>query len=364
MTNERVIAMGMAAALCACRLSAQGPLTPPGAPGVTMKTLQQIEPRTPISSAPYVITAPGAYYLTTNLVSAGHGIVVQAPNVTLDLMGFTVSGDGESGDYGIYLQGSAEVPLSGVTVCNGRVEGFHFGLYAAYLSHSRLEALQVTRNTAAGMLFSGVGGSACSGNRITACTLSRNATFGLYVQCQSGGSIQGNVIADCEMADNSNVGLRLYNATGGSHGENRVERCVLRNNLSSGIMMTAVSNTVIEACTVSGQAGRGIEMELSNHNTGMGCLIVKNTGSAGILVSQGKGNRIEGNRVIDNGGQSDRGIWTSISEKNLIVRNICIGQASNYDLDTDDTYGPIVTDTGELSAGTAAAHPWANFSRP
>jgi hypothetical protein len=159
------------------------------------------------------------------------------------------------------------------------------------------------------------------------------------------------------MADNSNVGLRLYNATGGSHGENRVERCVLRNNLSSGIMMTAVSNTVIEACTVSGQAGRGIEMELSNHNTVMGCLIVKNTGSAGILVSQGKGHRIEGNRVIDNWGQSDRGIWTSISEKNLIVRNICIGQASNYDLDTDDTYGPIVTDTGELSAGTAAAHP-------
>ena len=154
-----------------------------------------------------------------------------------------------------------------------------------------------------------------------------------------------------------------HNATGGSHGENWSNGASCEN-LSSGIMMTAVSNTVIEACTVSGQAGRGIEMELSNHNTVMGCLIVKNTGSAGILVSQGKGNRIEGNRVIDNGGQSDRGIWTSISEKNLIVRNICIGQASNYDLDTDDTYGPIVTDTGELSAGTAAAHPWANFSRP
>jgi len=364
MTSGHVIAMGMAAALCACRLSAQGPLTPTGVPGVTMKTLQQIEPRTPISSAPYVITAPGAYYLTTNLVSAGHGIVVQAPNVTLDLMGFTVSGDGDSGDYGIYLQGSAETPLSGVAVCNGRVERFHFGLYAAYLSHSCLDALQVTRNTAAGMLLSGANGSAFCGNRITDCTVSRNQTFGLYVQCLSGGSVRGNVIADCEISDNSDVGVRLYNATGGSHGENRIERCVLRSNLSSGIAMTAVSNTVVEACTVSGQTGRGIEMESSHHNTVMGCLIVRNSGSAGIYVSQGKGNRIEGNRVIDNGGQSDRGIWTSLSEKNLIMRNICIGQASNYDLDADDTYGPIVTDTGALSAGTAAGHPWANFSRP
>ena len=49
------------------------------------------------------------------------------------------------------------MPLSGVAVCND-VER-HFGLYAAYLSHSR-QALQVTQNTAMGMLFSGGNGSA------------------------------------------------------------------------------------------------------------------------------------------------------------------------------------------------------------
>lgn len=46
---------------------AQGSLTPPGAPEPTMKTLDQIEARTPISSAPFTIIRPGSYYLTTNL---------------------------------------------------------------------------------------------------------------------------------------------------------------------------------------------------------------------------------------------------------------------------------------------------------
>ena len=38
---------------------AQGSLTPPGAPAPTMKTLAQIEPRMPISSAPFTISVPG-----------------------------------------------------------------------------------------------------------------------------------------------------------------------------------------------------------------------------------------------------------------------------------------------------------------
>jgi hypothetical protein len=57
-----------------------------------MLTLSQIEPRTPISSAPITITQPGSYYLATNLtVSGGTAIVIQANGVTLDLRGFTIS---------------------------------------------------------------------------------------------------------------------------------------------------------------------------------------------------------------------------------------------------------------------------------
>jgi hypothetical protein len=73
---------------------AQGSLTPPGAPAPTMKTLAQIEPRTPIASLPFTITNAGSYYLTTNLVgtSGTNGITIASGNVTLDLEGFALLG--------------------------------------------------------------------------------------------------------------------------------------------------------------------------------------------------------------------------------------------------------------------------------
>jgi hypothetical protein len=58
----------------------QGNLTPPGAPAPLFKTLDQVEPRTPISAFGTTLTAPGSYYLTANLVSGAStndGILVE-----------------------------------------------------------------------------------------------------------------------------------------------------------------------------------------------------------------------------------------------------------------------------------------------
>ena len=70
----------------------QGALTPPGAPALTMKTLAQIEPRIPISSAPFTISSSGSYYLTMNLTTTeSNAIVIAANGITPDLGGWTIS---------------------------------------------------------------------------------------------------------------------------------------------------------------------------------------------------------------------------------------------------------------------------------
>ena len=99
---------------------AQGSLTPPGPPAPVMVTLSQIEPRTPISTAPFTISVPGSYYLTTNLtVSSGNGITIGASDVTLDLSGFTIS----STDPANTGQGISSGVHTNIAIYNGHISG-------------------------------------------------------------------------------------------------------------------------------------------------------------------------------------------------------------------------------------------------
>jgi hypothetical protein len=119
-TKFQTFAVLLIAALAS--LFAQGPLTPPGAPAPTMKSLDQVEARTPISSIPYTIGASGSYYLTKNLdVSSGNAITIVANGVTLDLNGFTISSsEATPAGTGIRLDNGAQ----NIRIFNGNIKGF------------------------------------------------------------------------------------------------------------------------------------------------------------------------------------------------------------------------------------------------
>lgn len=107
---------------------AQGPLTPTSGPATTMKTLQQIEPRTDLAKVDGVflasmhrITDPGSYYLTDNIdVTAFHGIEIAASGVTLDLNGFSLfrSSTGASAGAAILINTDN---LTNIVIKNGHI---------------------------------------------------------------------------------------------------------------------------------------------------------------------------------------------------------------------------------------------------
>src|SRR5262245_13341253 len=135
-----------ACTLVACFANAQGNLAPSGAPAPSMKTLQQIEPRTPISSLPFTISTPGSYYLTSSLESINSGITVSANDVTIDLMGFTIGGAQNTNHPGIHVAGATNVMRRNIVVRNGSITRFGIGIRIENTQGGRVHDVVVHQN--------------------------------------------------------------------------------------------------------------------------------------------------------------------------------------------------------------------------
>jgi hypothetical protein len=153
---------------------------------------------TKITSLPSTISQSGFYYLGGNLTYSGdsNAITITADNVTLDLMGFSLTCTGTSGNLnGVYINGRKNLEVR-----NGTLRGFWTGIYEenSFGANHRIINVRADNNT-----IVGAWGIYLLGNDhlVKGCTASQNQSGGIYV---NSGTITGSVACD-----NGIVGIKL-----------------------------------------------------------------------------------------------------------------------------------------------------------
>jgi hypothetical protein len=137
------------------------------------------------------ITEPGSYVLDENLKASGDCLVVAADFVTIDFAGFTISGDGTTGE-GVTDNNAAR---RGIVIRNGAIQQFRNGIFLFDTIGSAVERMQVSDNKIDGIDFG-------SGNRVSNTIVHDNGNIGISI---SGGStVSHNVVKN-----NASVGIRV-----------------------------------------------------------------------------------------------------------------------------------------------------------
>lgn len=299
----------------------QGLLTPPGPPGPTMFTLDQlstkldlidtkVEKRTPISALPFTISASGSYYLTGNL-SGATGIVIIASNVTLDLNGFSLIG--ASATASAITSASA---LTNVTVRDGGFAGWTGSsvVNLGNVTQVRLEKLAINgtiAGTSVGFLTGA--GAVVQEVRVTAqpgtgISVGTNSTVrDCVVTGGTGGGTHGFIVGangtllNCVAAGNGADGFNLgascvvLNCSANGNGANgfdatgngiSLDGCSATSNTKAGFSLGHAS--VLKRCIAVGNSGTGIAS-----NAGTGFNLGQNSSLSECAAYNNTGNGIE-----------------------------------------------------------------------
>lgn len=337
-------------ALIATRAEGQDYWTPKGAPNTDagkMKTLAEVEPRTIISSIPFLITNSGSFYLAGTLCNTNpsHGIIIQADDVKVDLNGFSLNGSTNQPApefSGIVIN----PPGRNITIRNGVVRGWGwYGIDGANASDATVESVKFYNNGLSGVIVG-------PNSLIDTCTAYFNG-FRTLPPFPAGGSRNDGIrtadfctVRNCKSRGNNGCGV--YASTGG-----RVTDCTASENRANGIF--AWSLCTVRDCTVMGNWQGGISVQSQCRVVGNTCGGQTNLNGCGIRID-GMGNRVEDNNTCGN----QYGIMVmGTGSNNLITCNSATGNIINdFMLGSADSYGSVVQPSG---GSFSNSNPWSNF---
>ncbi|HEY4285065.1 MAG TPA: right-handed parallel beta-helix repeat-containing protein [Chthoniobacterales bacterium] len=386
-------------------LLAQGSLTPPSAPTPTMKSLDQVEARTPVDATHtpgdgtnlFIISQPGSYYLTGNIAGVGgkNGITITTENVTLDLNGFTIVGPGNTNngvDCGLQKN---------IVIRNGTIRSWSAGVSSSTSAvRLRIEKVRTRSNASAGISL----GGNCA---VVDCLIEGSSTMGISVQgsgfiqncqivsCTIGistgpnamitgchlsldslgislgvGSVvngceivsntatgiianSGCTIKDCTIASNSAKGIDTVTAGGTSAGT-IIQNCLFSGNFGNSIDLSG--SCIVRDCMIApGSTGDGINMGTVSASWISNNQIRNAAASHSGINCNGNNNRIEGNTFTSNSAALAMG---ASSNSNLIIRNIFLANTTNY---TNGGGAQKDAQIFNFGTGQVSTDPWENI---
>ena len=358
-----IITLGLTAALLA-----QGPLTPPpgansavgptnafdgsGQPQATMKSLHQVEPRTPLAAGSpgvtvnanggFTISAAGSYYLTGNLtIATGNGIVITTPHVSLDLRGFVITHTGTtvsssdsgvrvSGDHGFIsisnglIRGPSVFNTSSGTISAG---GLEYGILANVSDHISVSGVSIEGARGSAFLLNHDGSIrdchaahtqyAFSAEQVIGCTASdcrsgiSTGSGGVVSNChitaaEAGISADNSQVSHCQVQVNNGYGHATIGIDAGGSGSlpSRISHCTVVVS-SSSFSDSAVTGIMapgggVDQCTVS-LSGSGNLIGISAENGLVDSCTARLGSSPGAGSKQGVITRIATGCSIDTG---------------------------------------------------------------
>lgn len=254
--------------------------------------------------------------LTADMSCAGTALWVGADGITIDLAGFTLTGNGAT----VGAAGVANIGYNETTNGNGTITGFFFGIHLEDADRNTIQDVTADANW-----FSGIYVEAGSdGNRIADCVVTNNGTPARRGNGITINGSSGNLVTRTFASGNQTQGIFVGGgADTTASSSTRLLRNVSQNNVSNGIGIIGGSKHLVAGNITTGNGAHGISLSslpVPGSVTDSALIGNETAGNTlnGIALNAAHGNHLAANRIS---GNVLTGMLFTDSDSNIVTGN-------------------------------------------